>query len=122
MNEQLCPRCGEVMPAASTGRPRKWCSQRCRRAAYEERRAASSGAIALEVREIERVREIPQASKKEPTIQECVDRVLASPRACKSVIEGLTAQADAGKFDSGSHTPLISPIRKLLMAVVHKAH
>lgn len=122
MSEQFCPRCGEVMLAASTGRPRKWCSQRCRRAAYEERRAAAAGAIALEVREIERVREIPPVSKKEPTIQECVDRVLASPRACKSVIEGLTAQADAGKFDRGSHAPLVSPIRKLLLAVLHKVH
>lgn len=35
-------------PARGVGRPREWCSQRCRRAAYEERRAAANGAIAIE--------------------------------------------------------------------------
>lgn len=44
-----CPRCGSLIPVGGTGRPARWCSQRCRRAAYEERRAAAAGAIAVQV-------------------------------------------------------------------------
>ncbi|GAA2121927.1 hypothetical protein [Nocardioides bigeumensis] len=53
------------------GRPRKWCSQACRRGAYEERRAAANGAIATQV--VERVTVV------EHDLDECVKRVLDSP-------------------------------------------
>ena len=47
--ERSCPRCGEaivdVFPRLP-GRPRRWCSAKCRRSAFEERRAAAAGAIA----------------------------------------------------------------------------
>src|SRR5690625_4284264 len=45
----LCPRCGAPVPRRRTGRPATWCSQSRRRSAYEERRAAARGAIALRV-------------------------------------------------------------------------
>ncbi|MET7718806.1 TniQ family protein [Streptomyces sp. NPDC005407] len=35
---QDCGICGAPLPAASRGRPPKWCSTHCRRAAYEQRR------------------------------------------------------------------------------------
>lgn len=77
-----CPRCGIEVPrsASGRGRPRVWCSQRCRRAAYEERRAAANGAIASEV----------VVRRTEPSWDETVARVLASPVACRKVVRELS--------------------------------
>ena len=78
-----------------------WCSQRCRRAAYEERRAAANGAIAVRVeviekpieRIIERVRVEKQVEvrTKQLTAVEAAQVVLRSPRACATVLEALAA-------------------------------
>lgn len=63
------------------GRPRRWCSQACRRAAYEERRAAASGAIGVRV--VERI------VATDHDLTECVRRVMASPTACRRILRGL---------------------------------
>ena len=63
-----------------------WCSQACRRAAYEERRAAACGAIAVTV--VERPRII------EHNVTECVARVTDSPAACRRVLQTLTDLAE----------------------------
>ena len=81
-----CPRCGDAFPKRATGRPAKWCSQRCRRAAYEERRAAARGVLAIEL-----VR--PVTTAKEHDLSECVSRVAASPTACRRVLQALTKLA-----------------------------
>ncbi len=81
----LCPRCGAPVPRRRTGRPATWCSQVCRRAAYEERRAAARGAIAVRV--VDRVTARPV----EHGIEDCVGRVLASPVACTVLLEELLA-------------------------------
>ena len=73
-----CPRCGKDVQRRATGRPPIWCSQACRRAAYEERRAAARGAIAVEV--VERV------ETHEHPLSTCVDRTLASPAGCRRVV------------------------------------
>ena len=73
-----CPRCGKPTQRKRTGRPPIWCSQACRRAAYEERRAAVQGAIAVEV--VDRVETL------EHPIGTCVDRTLASPAGCRRVV------------------------------------
>ena len=91
MSPGLCPRCSEPLHQRSTGRPAKWCSQRCRRAAYEERRAAASGAIALQLVEV------PGAGV-EHDLSECSLRVAASPAACRRVLHALTASARAGEL------------------------
>ena len=39
---RLCGRCGSRMPPQKRGRPRRWCSQRCRQSAYEERHRLES--------------------------------------------------------------------------------
>lgn len=77
-----CPRCGNEVPRSTSGRgrPRVWCSHRCRRAAYEERRAAANGAIAIEV----------VARHTEPPWDETIARVLASPVACRKVVRELS--------------------------------
>lgn len=76
-----CPRCGVAWIGRGSGRPRKWCSQVCRRAAYEERRAAASGTIA--VREVE----VPRPA--EHDLSMCVQRVAASPTAVKRLLRSL---------------------------------
>lgn len=85
-----CPRCAEpILPNASgRGRPRVWCSQVCRRAAYEERRAAATGAIAKEV-VVKRV---------EPPWEETIERVLQSPKACKQVLRSLRKRLAADEL------------------------
>jgi endogenous inhibitor of DNA gyrase (YacG/DUF329 family) len=77
-----CPRCGDEVArnASGRGRPRVWCSQRCRRAAYEERRAAANGAISSEV----------VVRRTEPSWDETIARVLASPVASRKVVRELS--------------------------------
>ncbi len=76
MDAESCPRCGGSMHWTGRGRRARWCSQTCRRAAYEERRAAAPGAIAIRV--------VQRETTHEPSPAECVDRVLASPSLPRS--------------------------------------
>lgn len=39
---RVCQRCGSSLPPQKTGRPRRWCSPKCRQAAYEERHGLES--------------------------------------------------------------------------------
>lgn len=103
MTDRQCPRCGENLPpprwTGRGGRPQIWCSQRCRRGAYEERRAAANGAIAVRVeviekpveRIIERVRVEKQIEIRPQKIDaaEAAQIVLRSARACATVLEAL---------------------------------
>ncbi len=83
-----CPRCGNETQRKPTGRPPIWCSQTCRRAAYEERRAAARGAVALEV--VERI------ETHEHPLSTCVDRTIESPVGCRRVIHELARLAREG--------------------------
>lgn len=74
----VCPRCGSLAPVRATGRPGKWCTQRCRRASYEERRAAVAGAIAIEV--------VEMVTTTEHELDKCVRRVQASAVAIRKVL------------------------------------
>lgn len=85
-----CPRCGKTLTRNTTGRPRVWCSQTCRRAAYEERRAADAGAIAVRVVERIEIREL--------TLAACVDRTIESPTGCRRVVEALARRARDGEL------------------------
>jgi hypothetical protein len=104
---------------AGRGRRPIWCSQACRRAAYEERRAAASGAVAVRVIEREKVTERVRTQLREPTVQECVERVLASPRACREVVNGIAVQAADGRLDSGAHTATVAAIERLAQALIN---
>lgn len=66
-----------------------WCSQRSRQAAYEERQAAAGGVLALEfVQPIEMTLEHDQG--------ECVARVVASPTACRRILQEMARLARTG--------------------------
>lgn len=125
----VCPRCGAELPAqAGRGRPRLWCSQACRRAAYEERRAAAAGAIGLRVeRVVHRVEKpvwcveyrdrIVEKSAPPPEPAEAAAIVLASPRACRTVLEGLADAAVEGKLHRGEHSATVRAAAQLLAAL-----
>ncbi|TWP33058.1 hypothetical protein FGL98_22500 [Leekyejoonella antrihumi] len=81
MSAKTCPRCGQIVASTGRGRPPVWCSQACRRAAYEERRAAASGAIAVRIVTEEATPAAPKVS-----IDEHVAAVIASPTACARVL------------------------------------
>jgi hypothetical protein len=94
---RACARCGTPLEApVRSGRPRRWCSQRCRRAAYEDRRAAATGAVAVRVVELEHAVEKPPAKA---TVDEAIQIVLGSQRAWRAVLDELTRRARAGAFD-----------------------
>jgi hypothetical protein len=67
-----------------SGRPRKWCSQKCRRAVYEERRASAAGAIA--------VRDVEVTLLSDHDLSTCAQRVTESPTAMKRVLRSLGEQ------------------------------
>jgi len=114
-----CPRCGRPVEWAGRGRRPFWCSQVCRRAAYEERRAAGSEAIAIRVVEREKVTERVRTQLREPTVAECVERVLASARACREVVNGLTVNAVHGCLDSGAHAATVAAIERLVQTLIN---
>lgn len=101
--ERPCPRCGatihEVSPR-SPGRPRRWCSPRCRRAASEEQRAAANGAIA--------VREV----RVEVSLDEHVRAVLDSPAACRRVLRDVRERAEAGLLKDARWESLQSEVER----------
>jgi hypothetical protein len=122
-----CPRCGTEVPSSTwppkPGRPAVWCSQQCRRAAYEERRAAKNGAVAVRVevveksveRIVERVRIETRDVPSSPA--EAAQIVLQSPRACRTVLESLTAEVDSGRLDTGAHAPTLRAAKRLFASL-----
>ncbi len=101
-----------------------WCSQRCRRAAYEERRAAANGAIGLRIevvekpvdRIVERVRIETRHVSVSPA--EAAQIVLNSPRACRTVLESLADDADAEVLGASAHAPTLRAANRLLQSLI----
>jgi hypothetical protein len=93
-----------------TGRPPTWCSDRCKRAAYEERRAAANGAIAVKI--VEKVVE-----RDVHGINECANRVMDSPVACRRVLDHLAELAGTGKFHDPKWDTAVRSLTKLIAAV-----
>jgi hypothetical protein len=88
-----CLRCGSPWIGRSSGRPRKWCSQACRRAAYEERRAAAAGVIAI--------REVEVAKLTDHDLSTCVKNVADSPTAVKRLVRSLGESGRLGDVATG---------------------
>lgn len=73
---------GDPIAVRETGRPARWCSQRCRHAAYEECRVVATGVVVVEV--------VETVTTTEHGLDECVMRVHASPAAVRKVLAHLT--------------------------------
>lgn len=102
-SQRSCPRCGEsvleVRPR-SPGRPRRWCSARCRRAASEERRAAAAGAIATEY------------VVADVSLDDHVQAVLASPAACRRIVRDLRERYDTGTLSDARWSPVAEELQR----------
>jgi len=83
---EKCSRCGAPLRKSGRGRPPKWCSQTCRRVAYEERRAAARGVLAIEFVQ-------PIVAARVHDLTKCVVRVVGSPTARSRVLQALTEPA-----------------------------
>ncbi len=83
------------------GRPRRWCSPRCRRAASEERRAAANGAIAVDYVRIE------------VSLDENVRAVLDSPAACRRVLRDVRERAEAGQLQDARWSSVQAELERL---------
>ena len=86
------------------GRPQQWCSQACRRAIYEERRAAKNGAIAIEY--VER-------AAPEITLNDHVAAVLGSPTACRNVLRQLRARHGNGELADAKWSSVSDELERL---------
>lgn len=131
MDSRKCPRCGADLPPTSAspkpGRPARWCSQQCRRAAYEERRAAANGAIAVRIETVEKpVERIVERVRYEtkppppPTPAEAATIVAASPRACRTILEVLTTRAENGELSASAHGATLRAAADLLDTLARK--
>ena len=102
-SQRSCPRCGtsinEAFPRLP-GRPKRWCSAKCRRAASEERRAAAAGAIATEYIEVE------------VSLDDHVKMVLESPAACRRILRDLRERHDAGELADARWTPVADELQR----------
>lgn len=90
-----CPRCGNHVPLARRGRPRRWCSDRCRRRASDERQAAAHRDAAVRVHEIHRT--VVTERVRPMTPDEIVARVLDSPHLLAAI-----AAAAVDRFHDGT--------------------
>jgi len=88
-----------------SGRPAKWCSQKCRRAAYEERRAAARGAIAVEV--VERVQYV------EHDLDQCLTEVLTSSLASRRAVYRWRQMLRDGELHRDGWRDIIAPLLAL---------
>lgn len=104
IQKRTCPRCGaiihEVWPRPA-GRPRRWCSPRCRRAASEERRAAANGAIAVEYVRVEQ------------TLDDQVRAVLESPAACRRIVRDLLERAENGQLSDARWSSVEAELQRV---------
>lgn len=122
-----CPRCGADMPvpipSTRPGRPPKWCSQTCRRAAYEERRAAANGAIAVRVetvekpveRVVERVR--VKVVEQKVTPRKAAQITLESPAASQAFLSGLADAIASGELDRHRYAEALDAAKTLMLAM-----
>jgi len=107
-----CGWCGDAIKVRDTGRLPKWCSPVCRHRAWEQRRAAASGRVAVEV--VDRVVEV----EKPVTVVERVE-VSVAPKggAWPALLLGLAKQIDAGRIYDRDLRQLAEALNLVLMAL-----
>lgn len=93
---ETCAHCGRSLARwrASTGRPRVYCSDHCRKAAWDVRR--KRGTVAVQVKVVERV------VVKEHNLAECSRRCCDSPVAASNMLYALLKLVEAGELRYGA--------------------
>lgn len=108
----MCGWCGASIAVARVGRMPKWCSAACRHRAWEQRRAAESGLVAVEVvdRPVEVIREVTKVE----TVP-----VVVSPTSVRHWSELLTTLAqrlDQGRVYDRDVSELLPAMSALILA------
>jgi len=99
MDPAPCPRCGAATTAKARGRPRRWCSDRCRKLASEEHRAAARGVIGLEIRDRVIERRVSEVVYRAPSITASIALLLADVAASKKVLNTLARRVKRDQLD-----------------------
>jgi len=99
VDPKLCPRCGTETTTKARGRPRRWCSDRCRKLASEEHRAAARGAVGLEIRDRVIERRISEVVYRAPSISSSIALLLADVAASKKVLNTLARRVKRDQLD-----------------------
>ncbi len=99
VDSQLCPRCGAATASKARGRPRRWCSDRCRKLASEEHRAARRGVIGLEIRDRLIERRDSEVVYRAPSISSSIAPLLADVAASKKVLNTLARRVKRDQLD-----------------------
>ncbi|MGV9838035.1 hypothetical protein ACWDUL_28075 [Nocardia niigatensis] len=76
---RTCPRCGTPVTENRMGRPRKWCSDDCRRRGHE---------AGITVREVVREREVPRPER--VSVERQIARLLDDPDVTEQLLRTLT--------------------------------
>lgn len=107
-----CGWCGARITVARVGRMPKWCSPACRHRAWEQRRAAESGLVAVELvdRPVEVIREV--------TRTETVPVVVSptSARHWSDLLSTLAARLDQGRIYDRDISELMPAMSALIIA------
>lgn len=98
---RLCEHCGHPVPHTGRGRPRRYCSQACRTAAWARRKDATPEPL--------------------PQISEAIAAVLNSPAATTEVLAGLTAQLRSGERSGTANNDLIQALFGAYDAAISRA-
>ncbi|MFC8527189.1 hypothetical protein [Nocardia sp. NPDC057227] len=93
---QSCPRCGDHVPLVRRGRPRRWCSDRCRRRASDERQAAAHRDTAVRVHEIRRT--VVTERVRPMTPDEIVAATLRTPHLLDAIVTAAVRGLQNGTF------------------------
>ena len=137
-----CQRCGLPLLLQKSGRPRKWCSARCRQAAYEERRGLESWKDKQpKVRDLSEVVEVVQnraarrasvrqrsstGHRSTHTLGDCVSAVCADQSTMAMVIDSVAdlisdrqlANTTEGRFLAGGVARLVEVVHMVAFRVV----
>ncbi|WP_377644655.1 hypothetical protein [Oryzobacter terrae] len=112
-----CGWCGTSIKVARVGRMPKWCSSACRHRAWEQRRAAESGLVAVEV--VDRAVEVIREVTKTETVP-----VVVSPTSATHWSELLTTLADRldqGRIYDRDVSELLPAMSALILAFNRRA-
>lgn len=107
---ETCTLCGGPMPAMKAMGPIPiYCANRCRKAAYEDRRLRKPDAF--------RVETVHTSTERTHDLNTCVDNALASPRAYRRMVEQLTAMIENGQFVDTKWDPVRASLDSLNRAI-----
>lgn len=97
-----CPHCGTVLRQTGRGRPRIWCSDRCRRLAHAHATSASEHGHPVRV-----MRPVLTPTD----LDAAVNLVLASPPASRRVLKTLRRRHQGGRLDDAKWWQVIDLLR-----------